>query len=106
MNTLINKKNLMLLVLAAIFISPALAGEREEGKDNSNELNYEILDPFYNQDNANELVILEFYDHKDNLVYTTTIPEDDQCKAILAKYLNQSDFLAESGQTSYYRLNK
>ncbi|HNP18652.1 MAG TPA: hypothetical protein PKL31_09480 [Fulvivirga sp.] len=102
MNTLINKKNLILLVLAVIFISPVLAAEKEK-EDSSNELNYELLDPFYSY--HAETVTLEFYDSNDNLVYKTTVSKDSPCNAELAKYLNVSDFLVESGDTSYFRLN-
>ncbi len=103
MNSFINKKNLILLVLAVIFISPVLAAEKEKEAGNSNELNYEILDPFYSY--HAETNILEFYDSKDNLVYKTSISKDSPCNAVLAKYLNLSDFLMESGDTSYFRLN-
>ncbi len=97
------KKYTLLFVFAALSSLPVLGNESDKKGDNDQQI--EITDPFYHSDNATEPRILEFYDFNDNLVYKVTVTKDDKSNAVLAKYLNESDFLTQNKMTSYFRLN-
>jgi hypothetical protein len=106
MNTQITKKYALLLTVAVFFSASVIAGEKETPENNLKETSSVILDPFYSIDNPSEKVTLEFYDFKDNLVYKATLSKKNDVNAKLAKYLNESDYLANNSKTSYFRYNK
>ncbi len=106
MNVLSNKKRILAAAMAVLIAAPSFAGVTTTEKDKKgNELNYESLDPFYNQDNGNNPMTFKIYDYSDNLVYESTLTKDDVAEVKLIKLLNKSDFMAENGNTSYFRLN-
>lgn len=107
MEALRTNKKLLASALAVLIAAPSFGGVigSTDPKENNNELNYEELDPFFEQDNQYQDVTFKIYDFEDNLVLEQTLKKDEPKSMKLVKLLNKSDYLTENGVVSYYRLN-
>lgn len=70
-------------------------------------LDLKLLESYYSPGNAvEEDIIYKFYDSKDNLIFTTTKKVNDSKGKELLILLNNSDFLMDFQNISFYRINK
>lgn len=107
MNALRSNKKLLAGALAVLIAAPSFGGtiDTTGEKENEETLNYEVLDPFFEKDNKLQAVTFKIYDYQDNLVFEKTLDKSESPDMKLVKLLNKSDYLAENGSVSYYRIN-
>lgn len=101
---------LVLTALAGILGSKAVAGNnvQDPGKQENLEhdsLDLKLLKDYYQLEVYISDVTYNFYDAKDNLIFTATLKKEENPGKELLSYLNKSTYLTDYEHTSYFRMN-